>query len=431
MILRDPVHGLIAFESDEERVIEALLETREVQRLRRIRQLGYTSLTFPGAEHTRFAHAIGTAHVMKRLLQRLRDLHGALPSEHRLTRELARDALAAALLHDVGHGPFSHLFEGALPHSDSHEVWTERIVLDQASETHSVLATLDSEMPKRVAALINGRHSMPYLTRAVSGTFDVDRCDYLLRDAHATGVGYGYFDLEWLQRSLRFAPPSANGSPPAMAIDGAKGIAAIESFVLARLFMFQQVYFHKATRAAEWMVHTILGRAVQLLADGAKLPSTPSAIQMSALGETPSLESYLELDDELLATVLRAWQECKDPALSDLCKRLRARKLFKTIEFLNNTHTNNTHKRWLDIAADITTKAGLDPTLYLGLDIAADTPFDDKNDSLLVVFSKGPPRRPVDVSFLLSRLDGQELRRVRLIVAPEVRDDIRRAVDTE
>ena len=185
-----------------------------MQRLRRIRQLGVTSFAFPGAEHTRFSHAIGSALVMKLLLARLRAIHGALPFWQRITSDRARDALAAAFLHDVGHGPLSHLFEDAIPGVPMHEEWTRRIVLDESTGVHRVLASDDPNMPARVAALVSpseedhenqdAEHPLPYLARAVSGTFDVDRCDYLLRDAHATGVRYGVFDLDWLLRSLAF-----------------------------------------------------------------------------------------------------------------------------------------------------------------------------------------------------------------------------------
>ena len=118
--LRDPVHGLIVFDEDDaiDRLAWSLIDTPEFQRLRRIRQLGFTSLAYPGAEHTRFAHAIGTAHVMQRLVRRLRELQTSLPPEHRLTATLVRDALAAALLHDIGHGPLSHMFEEAMPRAD-------------------------------------------------------------------------------------------------------------------------------------------------------------------------------------------------------------------------------------------------------------------------------------------------------------------------
>ncbi|MCZ7687202.1 MAG: HD domain-containing protein [Sandaracinaceae bacterium] len=128
MILRDPVHGLVAFEGRLERLVAALLDTREVQRLRRVRQLGLTSLVFPGAEHSRFAHAVGAAHVMSRLCERVRARHGELPPDQRLDDASADEALAAAFLHDLGHGPFSHLFEEVLPGARSHESWTSQLL---------------------------------------------------------------------------------------------------------------------------------------------------------------------------------------------------------------------------------------------------------------------------------------------------------------
>src|SRR6059058_5039880 len=139
MILRDPIHGLVAFESEEDAIVTRLLATSEVQRLRRVRQLGLTSFAFPGAEHTRFSHAIGAAHVMKLFLARLRQVDGDLPFWQRVTSERARDAIAAAFLHDLGHGPLSHLFEQALPDAVHHETWTERVLLDPSSEVHRVL----------------------------------------------------------------------------------------------------------------------------------------------------------------------------------------------------------------------------------------------------------------------------------------------------
>src|SRR5690242_6759676 len=300
MILRDPVHGLVAFESEESSIVIRLLGTKEVQRLRRIRQLGLTSFAFPGAEHTRFSHAIGAAHVMQLFVARLRQIDRDLPFWQRVTSERARDAIAAALLHDLGHGPLSHLFEDALPGALRHEIWTERILLDPASEVHKVLAADDPYLPQRVADLVAGKHPLPYLARAVSGTFDVDRCDYLLRDAHATGVRYGEFDLPWLLRSLRFDDGASASQGPRLAIDGLKGVSAIEAFLLARHFMFQQVYFHKSTRAAEWMIGAILRRALGLVRDGVRLPMLPAALATAAAGEMPSLGDYLELDDQLL-----------------------------------------------------------------------------------------------------------------------------------
>jgi HD superfamily phosphohydrolase len=447
MILRDAVHGLVAFEADEELVVPRLMDAPEMQRLRRIRQLGVASVAFPGAEHTRFAHAIGAAFVMKKLLARLRQIHGELPFWQQVTSERAQDALAAAFLHDAGHGPLSHLFEDAIPGTSHHEAWTERIILDPSTGVHRVLASIDAHMPERVAALVRGEHPLPYLARAVSGTLDVDRCDYLLRDAHSTGVRYGVFDLDWLFRSLRFQPfdarrstPPAPGAPaptppgmaqaPGLAIDGAKGLPAIEAFILARLFMFQQVYLHKATRSAEWMIRTVLGRASALIADGERLAGTPRGIELSAHGAPPTLADYLDLDDAVLSVAMHAWESARDPGLADLCKRVRNRNLFKTYELFGEQALPDGREHALSVARDVATAKGLDPNLYVALDVASDTPFGGEAEPLMVVYAKGPARPLSDVSFLLARLAGQVMSRVRLIVAPELREEITRALGT-
>lgn len=441
MILRDPVHGLIEFESGEAAIVPRLLGAREVQRLRRIRQLGLTSLAFPGAEHTRFAHALGAAHVMRLLIARLRQIDRDLPFWQRVTSDRARDAIAAAFLHDLGHGPLSHLFEEAMPGALHHERWTERILLDPASDVHQVLVRQDPYLPQRVADLIGGRHELPYLAKAVSGTFDVDRCDYLLRDAHATGVRYGEYDLPWLLRSLRFSDVqvempgggAASAPPaPALAIDGTKGMSAIESFLLARYFMFQQVYFHKTTRSAEWMIGAILRRAVARLAAGDRIPEVPAAVAAMAAGEMPTLEQYLELDDQVLLGAIHAWEAASDPVLSDLAGRLRVRSLFKSVELFpepGETAAGRDARRAaaLETVREIAQGAGLDPDVYVGVDVAEDTPYAE-DESLLVVYSRGRPRRPAEVSFLLDRLRNETMTRTRILFAPELRDAVREAL---
>lgn len=423
MILRDPVHGLVAFESEEEQLVEQLLATQELQRLRRIRQLGVASVAFPGAEHSRFSHAIGAAFVMKQLIARLRTLHDTLPFWQRLTASRARDAMAAALLHDLGHGPLSHLFEDALPDTPKHEVWTERILLDDSTEVNRVLRSADPGMPARLAELVHGRDPLPYLASAVSGTFDVDRCDYLLRDAHATGVRYGLFDLDWLLRSLRFSASDDPAIVPRLAIDGAKGLPAIEGFLLARLFMFQQVYLHKATRSAEWMIKQALRRGRQLVADGARLEGTPRALADAARGVPLSLGDYLELDDAVLALTLHAWERCADPALASLCAAIRTRALYKTYELFGGLATPTGQAEALAIGRDLARAHGMDEELSVGLDNATCVPFDEK-EPLQVVFQKGPARALREVSFVLARLAGQVLSRVRLVVHPSIRHEL-------
>ena len=431
MILRDPVHGLVSFEAAEELIVPALLESAELQRLRRIRQLGLTSLSYPGADHTRFSHALGAAHVMSQFLARLRSIDGALPFWQRVSTDRAREALAAALLHDLGHGPLSHLFEDSLPEIPRHETWTQRIILDPKSEVHQILLKSDSTLPERVADLVVGKHEITFLARTVSGTFDVDRCDYLLRDAHFTGVSYGKFDLPWLLRSLRLGSSGGtDGAAPALAIDGARGLPAIESFILARLFMFQQVYFHKASRASEWMLARILDRVKLLVQDGTRLAALPRALGALIRDGDAELGEYLALDDGVLWVAIEAWRHEHDSVLSDLTARLYARKLFKTYELYGELATPPARETLLRHARDIARQRGFDPEVYVGLDTASDVPFDDEDEPLMVVFPSGVERRPAEVSFLLSRLRGQTMERVRLIMAAELRAEIVEAIET-
>ena len=429
MILRDPVHGLVSFEADEYAIVPRLLETRELQRLRRIRQLGLTSLAYPGADHKRFSHAIGAAHVMTRFVARLQQIQNDLPFWQRLTTERARDAVSAALLHDVGHGPFSHLFEEALPQSPKHEVWTERILSDPDSEVHRVMVAADPSLPARVCDLIRGQHHITYLQHIVSGNFDVDRCDYLLRDAHFTGVSYGHFDLDWLLRSLRFGEPEGPDRAPALAIDGARGVPAIESFVMARLFMFQQVYFHKASRAADWMLTKIIGRVRDLLLDGVPLPHVPPALSDLVLGDDTTVERYLDVDDSTLWYAIRAWRSTKDKVLADLCRRIYDRHLLKTYELFGPEGMRAPYDQLLDVARELSSKAGLDPETYVGIDRAGLIPYDDTKESLLVLFPNNRPQPPHHVSYLLRRLQGERLERTRLIFPAEIRPQLLEAVE--
>lgn len=426
MILRDPVHGLISFEAAEYRVVYELLQTREVQRLRRIRQLGLTALVYPGADHTRFSHALGTAFVMTRFVRRLQQIHEELPYWQRLSSERARDAAAAALLHDLGHGPFSHLFEEALPLGTHHEEWSRRIVLHPDSEVNRVLRRFDAGLPARVADLIQGKSDIGYLGHLISGAFDVDRCDYLLRDAHFTGVGYGKVDLDWLLRSLRFGHSDDPERAPPLAIDGSKGLPAIESFILARLFMFEQVYFHKASRSSEWLLSRILDRAAELLRAGVRLPSVPPALRGLTLEGDTDLDKYIALDDIALWQAITAWSDCKDGVLSDLCRRLHSRRLFKTLRLYGPEESPDAYGRAREIASELVRARGLDPDVYVGLDRAVLVPFDETKDGLRVIFPNGSSHAPGDVSFVLGRLRGQRLERVRLLFPPEIRDDLLR-----
>ena len=436
MILRDPVHGLVAFEGDAERVVTILLATREVQRLRRVRQLGLTSLVFPGAEHSRFAHAIGAAHVMVRLQDHVRSRQAALPVDQRLDDEAARESLAAALLHDLGHGPFSHLFEEVLPDARSHEEWTAQILRDPGSEVHAALEGMSHGMAERVATLLTGEHRLGWLSRALSGTLDVDRCDYLLRDSQATGVRYGLFDLDWLLRALTFASLGEVGleeSSWVLAIEGRKGLPPIEGFFLARHFMYQQVYHHKATRAAECLIRGMFTRLAELVRDGSAPGETPRAMRATVLGEELSPADYLELDDPQLMTCFAAWERARDPLLASFAGRLRNRRFPKTIPLPDREEER---PRWEEAkarAVEIASAHGLRADLAVWLDEPTDVPYPEPTEpspeGLWVSVSHQPLTRLGDISFLLRQLRNQTIVRPRLVFPEEIREEVGKAVE--
>ena len=430
VILRDPVHGLVAFEGDEEGIVERLLDTPG------------------GAAPAARAPARGdVARVPGRraLALRARDRRGVrdeaaprapprdprrAPRGQRVTPERAREALAAAFLHDVGHGPLSHLFEDAIPGAPPHETWTERIVLDPSTGVHRVLASIDAALPARVVDLVHGRHELPYLAKAVSGELDVDRCDYLLRDAHATGVRYGLYDLDWLLRSLRFAPTAAQRSAPALAIDGAKGLPR------------HRGVHHRAP------LHVPAGVPAQGDARGrVDDPHHPGARGHGAARgrrarracRRPS-RRWRAASRSRSATTSSSTTACSGARctrgraratapLADLARRIRARSLFKTLElFGEQAAAGGARARARRSRATWRARAGYDPDVYVGLDVATDEPLGAAGAPLMVVYAKGPARPLHEVSFLLGRLAGQVLSRVRLVLAPELRDRVTHAL---
>lgn len=423
MLLRDPVHGLVTFEGRAGKIIEALLATGEVQRLRRVRQLGLASLVYPGGEHSRFAHAVGTAHVMSRLLARIREAHVELPREAQLDDEAADDALAAAMLHDLGHGPFSHLYEEVIPNARHHESVGKDLIRDDATEVHRALEGLSSGMAERVATLLEGRYRLPYLSRAVSSALDVDRMDYLLRDSHMTGVRYGLYDLDWLLRALSFAEVDGQH---VLAVEGRKGLPSVEAFFIGRYSMYQQVYHHKGTRAAEVLVRALFARLVTLVRDGRAPRDVPTAVLSACRGETVALSDYVKLDDAILLASIEQWTHAEDAQLRDLATRVRARRLPKTVPL-----PDGKPEVWrvaLERAKEVARENGHDDALSVVLDVATDVPYSepegDAQSGLWVVLRHRGVRRLGDLSFLLGELRNKRIERPRLVFPPELRDEV-------
>src|ERR687892_579508 len=256
-IYRDPVHNIIRLrtDSDEGKLIMHLIDTPEFQRLRRIKQLGLGLYTYQGAEHSRFTHSLGALHLMTRVLDRLSEKH-AIDAEDRVA------ARAAALLHDVGHGSFSHVMEKVL--NFHHERWTVQVILDEGSEIGELLRDHLEDLPAKVASIIEGTFQPSALAQLVSSQLDVDRMDYLLRDSLMTGAKYGIYDLEWIINALAI---DEEGDRVYVA---ARGVYAVEEYLQARYYMFRQVYFHRTLRSAEAVLRSALRRALELIAAGGR-----------------------------------------------------------------------------------------------------------------------------------------------------------------
>ncbi|HTV19559.1 MAG TPA: hypothetical protein VMG12_12825, partial [Polyangiaceae bacterium] len=224
--------------------------------------------------------------------------------------------------------------------------------------------------------------------------------------------------------SLRLGHVQHSGDAPRLAVDGVKGLPAIESFVLARLFMFQQVYFHKASRASEWHFSRILARIRRLLEDGVRIEPMPPAIRSLLRDADAALGEYLALDDNVLWNALANWRDAHDDILRDLCQRLYSRKLFKTLELFGEERSPGRYRELLEFARDRARQGGLDPDYYVGLDEAVDVPFDSAKEQLEVIFPDNVARSPRDVSFVLGRLSGETLTRTRLVFPKELRAEV-------
>jgi len=319
IFLRDTIHGIITLNREDpaDALIWRLVDTDEFQRLRRIRQLGLTNLVYQGAEHTRFAHSIGVMYLAGRILDQLE-------KSAEITEEDRLETRVAALLHDLGHGPFSHVSEMVL--GVGHEEWTRRIILDPSTEVNRVLVAHDGGLPERIAEMIAHRHPKKFLPRVISGQLDADRLDYLLRDSTMTGVKYGIFDLERLLLGLEVLRDEQHD----MVIVGAKGFHPTEAYLLARYHMYRQVYFHKTVWSAEAMFMSLVRRAQELLRSG-KLDFAPEDNPVIRIlsGEEMALEDYLLLDDAELKVCMKIWTRESDAILADLARRIMYRELYK------------------------------------------------------------------------------------------------------
>ena len=332
-IYNDPIYGFITIKSD---LIFNLIEHPYFQRLRRIKQLGMTHLVYPSALHTRFQHAMGAMHLMGEAIETLRG------KEVEISFEEEEAAKIAILLHDIGHGPFSHALETTIVSGVSHEMLSVRFMKELNKEFNGALD---------LAILIfQNNYSKKFLHQLVSSQLDVDRLDYLNRDSFYSGVSEGVISWDRIIKTLNVVNDN-------LVVDS-KGIYSIEKFIIARRLMYWQVYLHKTVLAAENMLIQTLRRAKYLQLNGAKLFCTPDFEPFLSNNvnreEFNKNDKYLKLfaaiDDNDIFVCIKAWRNHSDLILSSLCKGLVDRKLFK-IELQNQPfnplHINNLKERLL------------------------------------------------------------------------------------
>lgn len=335
-----------------------LIDAPEFQRLRRIKQLGLGLYTYQGAEHSRFTHSLGALHLMTRILDRLGESY-PIAAEDRLA------VRAAALLHDVGHAPFSHAMEKTL--GIHHEDLTIAAITSEETVVNQTLSSHSAELPQRVASVVRGDFKPAALAQLVSSQLDVDRMDYLLRDSLMTGAKYGLYDLEWIINALQIDGPGDR------VYVAARGVYAVEEYLQARYYMFRQVYFHRTLRSAEAVLRSALRRALELVADGAPVWCAPEASFAKVLQRQPlTIGEYLQIDDSDVIFHLKQWQREADPVLSDLSRRFVERKLFKAIDL---DMPEDERSGFIEAARDVVVRAGFAADYYFIEDRATDVPY--------------------------------------------------------
>lgn len=303
-IFNDPVYGFI---SVNDPLIQRLLDHPYFQRLGRISQLGLSYLVYPGAHHTRFHHALGAMHLMGEALEVLAQ------KGVDISKEEMQAAKVAILLHDIGHGPFSHTLEHSIMPGLEHEAISLRIM-------HELNHQCNGELDLAISIFTRTYHRA-FFTELVSGQLDVDRLDYLMRDSFYTGVAEGIIGSERIIKMMNVVNNHL--------VVEQKGIYSVEKFLIARRLMYWQVYFHKTVIGAEALLTAILKRAKQLCSEGEKLFCTSALKNFLYKSENDNLEHFVKLDDMDILASIKEWVQHDDKILSDLCFRLVYRKLFR------------------------------------------------------------------------------------------------------
>jgi uncharacterized protein len=354
----DPIHQDIVLDRDDpaESLIVDLIDTPEFQRLRRVHQLGVSFYTFQGAEGSRFTHSVGVMHIASQLVDLLAERTPSIKEHKRLI-------LATALLHDIGHGPYSHVTEKILGYD--HEDWSCRIVSEN-TVVNAVLRHHDEQLPEMIAAVLKKTFKPQYITHMVSSQLDCDRMDYLLRDSYQTGTTYGLFALHRILAALEI-----DESADRMVVSGEKGQIAVEDYLFARYSMYAQIYYHRKNLAARAQLSKLIHRAKVL---GDKVNFIDDNTRKWLSGEELTVHEYLFLDDVQMTYHIKRWSQDKDKVLSDLARRFLHRNLFNTakITLASNIPPSDVEKQ----AKQIVGSLGFDPEYYVSIETTGLRPYD-------------------------------------------------------
>ena len=317
-VLKDPVHSYIHIHYE---VIWNCLDSKEFQRLRRIRQLGGDFQVYPTAEHSRFSHSLGVYEIVRRMVTEVKSLCVELTEYEKVC------VMLAGLLHDVGHGPFSHAFEHVTNHS--HEEYTAKIILGN-TELNAILRAVSEKLPQDIVSIIQHTHENDILNQIVSGQLDADRMDYLLRDSYFTATSYGQFDLERILRTMRVRK-TAEGRK--VIVVKYTGIHSVEDYIMARYQMYWQVYYHPVARSYEAVFIQLFNRLKDIFkVDKDYFENMKVLIPFLEKSEV-SVDEYFKLDENSLLYCCALIQDKGDKIAADLARRLQNRKLFEYVDY--------------------------------------------------------------------------------------------------
>ena len=351
-VFRDPVYGYVHV---TDQLIWDLIKTKEFQRLRRIKQLGGTHSVFHTAEHSRFSHSLGVYEMARKFIAALNTRRSILDTHERLL------TLTAALLHDLGHGPFSHAFESVTV--THHEEFTGRILIEK-TDVHEVLESYRPGFSQEVYDVIAKRHPNSIIISIISSQLDADRLDYLLRDAYFTGAPYGEIDVERILRTMRVRENKI--------VYKVSGMHAIEDYLMSRYQMYWQVYLHGTGRSFDFIIQNMLKRVVVLYKSGYKFKENISDLIHLLTKKTPDIHVFLKFDDTTLFYYASRFMDETDDILSDLADRFINRRLYKTVTM---TSITNVQER-VDEIKQLLQELKIDPEYYLILDHHARSPYD-------------------------------------------------------